>query len=446
MAPSRPSSPTPCLGSAPVRMPSSFRMISPALLALLPKPVNPPIDTLLPDQSYNNGFTTWLAATSMCFLATKNQAFSLHHTQQHSLFVDAANWTNPGPGHTILSQLSNDATTIVGLPTTTTRLQPPTCLPFIDDTPSLIRLRAVNSAGLPDTVLVHALQREAPAQPHTGATTARWHPRSPADHGVGGSSSWPVSISTTMSPANTPLSTPTSTLSPLAKTAAAFNGKINRVTQHCCANNVLPFVNVTHRQFNRTLLCVVTNLVMMQTPPLKQNADILDLNLSISNFLCTPHGNNEFRQQCTHSDRLYEAEAFHIEKAKHRTRHSVTTLFVYGSPQLPSFPPHSVTRCRAQPCVQRTPLAPVPLPLPKSPNMDHGYSSCDQARQNGLFVLKGDANRPHLDNPLRPNKARMCLSHWCSVGSFCPRRMDSQCKFFHATTWWAQLSTANKKL
>eukprot|EP00536_Pseudo-nitzschia_multiseries_P012807 jgi/Psemu1/33189/gm1.33189_g len=61
----------------------------------------------------------------------------------------------------------------------------------------------------------------------------------------------------------------------------------------------------------------------------------------------------------------------------------------------------------------------------------------------GLFVLKGGAKRPCLDDPLGPNKARMCLNH-CFVGSFCPHS-DAHCKFFHATTW-AQLSAATKKL
>eukprot|EP00536_Pseudo-nitzschia_multiseries_P012425 jgi/Psemu1/32041/gm1.32041_g len=127
-------------------------------------PVNHPVDAALPKGSYDNGFTTWLA--TMQFLEAKNQALSLH--THHSLFA-AANWTNPGPGNTILSQLCNTATK---LSTTTTWLQSTSpspecgtaCLPFIDEA-HLTCLRAISStqntgattADIRD--LVHALKQ-----------------------------------------------------------------------------------------------------------------------------------------------------------------------------------------------------------------------------------------------------------------------------------------------
>eukprot|EP00536_Pseudo-nitzschia_multiseries_P011532 jgi/Psemu1/29195/gm1.29195_g len=77
----------------------------------------------------------------------------------------------------------------------------------------------------------------------------------------------------------------------------------------------------------------------------------------------------------------------------------------------------------------------------KSPNT--WDSSRDQARCQGLFVIKSSADCPCLNGPLGPRKACMCLNH-CFITFFCPHT-DAQCKFFHTTTW-AQLSAAKKNV
>eukprot|EP00536_Pseudo-nitzschia_multiseries_P000817 jgi/Psemu1/1849/gm1.1849_g len=95
------------------------------------------------------------------------------------------------------------------------------------------------------------------------------------------------------------------------------------------SNDLLPFVNITCGQFDRTFIRVVTNFEVMHTH-LEQNSNILVSSLLIFNFLCVPHSNDGFchRMNSTH---LYEAEALHIDEATHCTRHTVTTLFVDGS-------------------------------------------------------------------------------------------------------------------
>eukprot|EP00536_Pseudo-nitzschia_multiseries_P002755 jgi/Psemu1/6236/gm1.6236_g len=258
-------------------------------------PDDHPIKDPLPVGSYNDGFTTWIAA--MRFLAAKNQALSLHI--HHSLF-DAINWTDLGPSHTILPLLGKSAAALS--PTTT-----PVCcavsLPFIDEK-HLIRLRAIGSS-LPDYLPTY---QETP-QPHNCATTTSIcdlvnpfiQPRpNPCARNASGRSAWSWQIFLTHEHSNGVTGKYTihlTTLSPVAKAlflekpaiyqTAALNDKINRVAKHCHPENILPFVDITCGQFDPAFLHVVTNFVMMHTP-LKQNCDILDSSPLIFNFLCIP--------------------------------------------------------------------------------------------------------------------------------------------------------------
>eukprot|EP00536_Pseudo-nitzschia_multiseries_P004820 jgi/Psemu1/10956/gm1.10956_g len=305
-------------------------------------PVDHPVDAPLPKGSYNGGHFTWLAV--MQFLAAKNQAFSLHTF--HTLF-GAANWTTPGPGHNLLSQLCNDA---AGLSLATTWFWPTNpspnchtvCLPFIDGT-HLPHLHAVSSS-LPNPLttlpapptqnpsatnaniqdLVQALQQPTP---NLGAQDAFAH----------SAWSWRIFLTQEYSDEVTGEYTIHPVTLPDASKAisqdkhafgltAAFNDEINCVAKQCHTNNVLPFVNITCDQFDRMFLHNVAHFVVMHTP-LEQNSDILDSSLSIFNFLRIPRTNEEFRQRM-HSARLYEAETLHIDEATHRTHQSATTLFV----------------------------------------------------------------------------------------------------------------------
>eukprot|EP00536_Pseudo-nitzschia_multiseries_P015318 jgi/Psemu1/41985/gm1.41985_g len=271
--------------------------------------VNHSVDTPLPKDSYDDVYSTWLAA--MHLLAAKNQAFSLH--THHTLF-GAANWTTPGPGHNLLSQLCDDA---AGLSLTITRLQPTSpsldcravCLPFIDNA-YLTRLHTMSSS-LPNPLTT----LPSPPTQNPGATTAHiWNlvqelqqptpgpgARDASNHSAW---SWQIFLAREYSDEVTGKYTiHLVTLSDASKAlfqdkhtfglTAAFNDKIKHIAKQCRANNVLSFVNITRSQFNQTFLHVVARFVVMHIL-LKQNSDILDSSHSIFNFLQIPHTNKEF--------------------------------------------------------------------------------------------------------------------------------------------------------
>eukprot|EP00536_Pseudo-nitzschia_multiseries_P003356 jgi/Psemu1/7581/gm1.7581_g len=125
------------------------------------------VPLLWPTTLDDKGFTTWLSA--MHFLTTKNQASNLPN--QHSLF-DAANWSAPGPGHIILSQLGHEA---IGFSTATVKLNPSArmpkcrvawCLPFIND--ACLSCLWTVCLSLPDT----SSGPQQHTQPAHGATEA----------------------------------------------------------------------------------------------------------------------------------------------------------------------------------------------------------------------------------------------------------------------------------
>eukprot|EP00536_Pseudo-nitzschia_multiseries_P018732 jgi/Psemu1/57063/gm1.57063_g len=192
---------------------------------------------------------------------------------------------------------------------------------------------------------------------------------------------------------------------------AVFNNEINHISEQCRSNNKLPFVNITRGQFDRAFLCVIAHFVVMCTPL---------ANLTFPTLL-------QLVEQAAYGNHLNPFTPT-LNSFLWRPRYR-TALLKAASCQKALTTQSNEGHSKRQHRNQQAPANALETPTPTPPTRP----LCPQRQRQ----------TPSPQQPLGPNKARMCLNH-CFIGSFC-LHSDVQCKFFHATTW-DHLYVANKKL